>query len=251
MFLEVDIGNTRIKWRLRDGVDIRENGYLPTGSTLTELTVALAQYINQVRAIWVASVVDEELEKNFTAWAKEVFYIEPVFAKSCASIGVVKNAYEYPELLGVDRWLAILAAYHLKKRAAIVLSLGTAATIDVIDAKGAHLGGFIAPGLSLMVGSLSSGARRISALPAKMDLNNALGVSTSLAICGGCTSMLIGLVDNAVAQLLKNSGGGDFDLVFTGGDAAQLMPYFPSARLINNLVLDGLVYAIQGSEPLE
>lgn len=249
MFLEVDIGNTRIKWRLRDGADIRENGYLPTGSELAELTVTLVRYVNQVRAIWVASVVDEELEKNFTAWAKEVFYIEPVFAKSCASIGTVKNAYASPELLGVDRWLAILAAYHLKKRASIVLSLGTAATIDVVDKKGVHLGGFITPGLSLMVTSLRSGVRRISALPAPIELNNALGVSTYSAVCGGCTSMLIGLVDNAIAQLRKSSGDEDFDLVFTGGDAAQLMPYFPSARLINNLVLDGLVYAMQGSEP--
>ncbi len=63
--------------------------------------------------------------------------------------------------------------------------------------------------------------------------------------------MLIGLVNNAITQLRKCIGNDDFGLVFAGGDAIQLIPYFPSARLMNDLVLDGLVYAMQGLEPLE
>lgn len=252
MRLEVDIGNTRIKWRLKEGDDMVERGFLVTGSSLALMEPALDRYLGKVKAIWVASVVDEELERGFAIWAKRVFSIEPLFVKSCASIGVVRNAYISPESLGVDRWLGILAAYHLEKRACIVLSLGTAATVDVVDKSGAHLGGFIAPGLSLMIGSLTAGTRRLSVVPAEMvQLDDGLGVSTFSAICGGCTSMLIGLVNNAITQLRKCIGNDDFGLVFAGGDAIQLIPYFPSARLMNDLVLDGLVYAMQGLEPLE
>lgn len=251
MRLEVDIGNTRIKWRLKDSVDVFASGFFATGSSLTVLELAIDRYVDQVKRVWVASVADEQLENSFVIWSERFLSIRPVFVKSSASVGSVRNAYILPESLGVDRWLAILAAYHLERRACIVLSLGTAATIDVVDKDGVHLGGFIAPGLSLMVGSLVSGARRISVSPAEIELNDALGVSTSSAICGGCTSMLCGLVNNAIMQLRKHAGNNDFELVFAGGDAIRLMPYFPSARLINDLVLDGLIYAVQDSKSLE
>lgn len=251
MFLEIDMGNTRIKWRLRDGSLVLDRGFFDTEGEPEELEPALLAYSNQVQVVWVASVVNDDQERKLSEWIVRFFAVEPVFARSCASVGVVKNGYRNPALLGVDRWLSILAAYNLLGRACIVLSFGTASTVDVIDSSGNHLGGFIAPGLALMVESLVSGARRISTGALELDLSEELGGATSSAICGGCTSMLMGLVDNATRQLRKVSGDDPFDLVFAGGDAARLMPFYPQAHLINDLVLDGLVYAIQGSSPLE
>jgi type III pantothenate kinase len=251
MFLEIDMGNTRIKWRLRDGALVLERGFFDTKGKLEELEQALWAYSNQVRVVWVASVVNDDQERKLSEWVARFFSVKPVFARSCASVGVVKNGYSNPALLGVDRWLSILAAYNLLRRACIVLSFGTAATVDVIDRFGNHLGGFIAPGLALMVESLVSGTHRISIGELEGDLNEGLGVSTSSAVCGGCTSMLMGLIDNAIRQLRKVSGDDPFDLVFAGGDAARLMPFYPHAQLINDLVLDGLGYAMQGSSPLE
>ncbi len=248
MFLEVDMGNTRIKWRLKGAAGVLARGWLETAATdFNELTSACAVYIRDVKAIWIASVVDKDSERRFADYIQQLFSIEPVFARSVAKICGVKNGYDSPEKLGVDRWLSILAAHHFSKRACVVVSLGTAATADVVDRDGKHIGGFIAPGLSLMIGALTSGARRVSITPAEITAHEALGRSTSLAICGGCTSMLMGLVDNAIKQLGRVVGDEAFDLIFTGGDAVQLMPYYPSAHLINDLVLDGLEYAIGSS----
>lgn len=251
MFLEIDMGNTRIKWRLRDGVRILTRGFLDAKAEPEELEPALLAYRKQVKTVWVASVVGDQQEQKLGAWIVYFFSIEPVFARSCASVGVVKNGYSDPALLGVDRWLSILAAYNLLGRACVVVSFGTASTADIIDKYGNHLGGFIAPGLALMVKSLTSGTQRISVGALEMELSEAPGLSTSSAICGGCTSMLMGLVDNATRQLHKLSGDEAFELVFAGGDAARLMSFYPGAHLINDSVLDGLSYAMQGLFPLE
>lgn len=247
MFLEIDMGNTRIKWRVRDEASILARGSLETKTQPQEIEPALRAYRGLIKAVWVASVVNDDDEKIWDRWAAHFFSVKPIFVKSSAAVGAVKNGYTDPAVLGVDRWLSILAAYNLSGRACIVLSLGTAATIDVIDKLGNHLGGFIAPGLRLMTQSLVSGVRRISTDSISTSLTDELGLSTSSAICGGCTSMLMGLVDNAIKQLRKTSGDESFALLFAGGDAEKLKSFYPQAHLINDLVLDGLVYAVQKS----
>ena len=70
------------------------------------------------------------------------------------SAGGIRNAYPEPAKLGVDRWLAMLGGHALERGAVCVVSVGTAMTIDGVDADGRHLGGVIVPGPDLMVGSL-------------------------------------------------------------------------------------------------
>lgn len=251
MFLEIDMGNTRIKWRIRTQEEVIARGFIATDAEPDNLAADLSVYRTQVRIIWIASVVSDELEQSLNRWLIHFFSITPVFARSSAKLGPVSNGYENPALLGVDRWLSVVAAYHLFGRACVILSLGTASTVDVVDHRGNHLGGYIAPGLALMITALATGTRRISAANTTAELNDGLGASTSSAICGGCTSMLMGLVDNALKQLRNISGDSSFELVFAGGDAERLIPFYPDAHLINDLVLDGLAYAMQGSSLLE
>src|SRR3546814_17254315 len=70
----------------------------------------------------------------------------PNFARSSAGWHGLRNAYREPERLGVDRWLAMIAAWHTHRGAACIANAGTALTVDVIDAQGQHLGGIIAAG---------------------------------------------------------------------------------------------------------
>ena len=62
----------------------------------------------------------------------------------------VRCAYADPARLGVDRWVAVLAAYHAAHGAACVLDAGTAVTFDAVAADGRHLGGLIFPGARQM-----------------------------------------------------------------------------------------------------
>lgn len=244
MYLEIDMGNTRTKWRIRDGLNIVKAGLFFADESLDQLESMISPYIGRLTAVWIVSVVSEKQEAKIICWVQDRLSLKPLFAKSSSSICGVTNAYKKPELLGVDRWLGILSAYHRVGGACIVFSFGTAVTADAIGADGGHLGGFIGPGLSLLVGSLSNNTSRIQSNHADLYLSADLGLSTSEAICGGCTSMLCGFVDNAIEQMRLKIGDESFELIFTGGDAIRLLPFYSSASLINDLVLDGLKYVM-------
>ena len=63
--------------------------------------------------------------------------------------------------------------------------------------------------------------------------------------------MLTGLIDNGVRQMRLLEQNCRFEMILTGGDADKLMSFYPQARLIPDLVLDGLAYALGGSQKLE
>lgn len=251
MILELDAGNTRIKWRLRNGQTVVQRGALATEQPLPRLDEYLRLYSQQIEYVWIASVLGETKEAELTHWCEESLSLTPQFARSSVVCAGVTNGYVDPLRLGVDRWLAMVAAYQLTQSATIILSMGTAATIDVIDDQGCHQGGCIGPGLGLMLETLVSKTQQIVLSEALSVLDNDLGRSTAAAICGGCTSMLMGFVDNAIKQYQCIAGNKSFELIFTGGDGAKLMPFYPNAKLINELVLDGLVYVMQGTSRSE
>jgi type III pantothenate kinase len=85
------------------------------------------------------------------------------FVAASAAQSGVRNAYPQPHLLGADRWVAAIGAYHLARGACCVVDIGTAATIDAITADGQHLGGFIVPGPALMMSSLHAGTSNLAA----------------------------------------------------------------------------------------
>jgi len=136
----------------------------------------------------------------------------------------VSNAYAIPDNLGVDRWLAMIAAFQspLKKQgeAVCVIDCGTATTLDVVDVQGKHLGGMIMPGLQTMYTSLISSASRI-----QMDknsgsdllLNSNLASSTERAVKQGCQQMMLEGLSGIVAEQKQGIKGAMRCLV-TGGD---------------------------------
>ena len=76
------------------------------------------------------------------------------FAQSREQVGEVRNAYAEPGHLGVDRWLAVLAAYKRARGACCVLDAGSALTLDIVRRDGQHEGGYIVPGLTMQRAAL-------------------------------------------------------------------------------------------------
>lgn len=243
MILEVDMGNTRLKWRLREGIRHILSGSVGATEPLDEIELSLRPYKTAISAILVASVVDSALEQQFSRWAIQHYSVHPKFAQSEASCAGVINGYLTPSLLGVDRWLGLLAARQLSSNNYLVLSVGTAATLDLVLESGCHIGGFIVPGVKLMTEALSSGARRINIAPSSFSFDLHPGRSTAEAIAGGVTAVLNGFIQNGIGQLRLLSANNDVDLIFTGGDAVGLLSLYPHARLVPELVLDGLCLA--------
>ena len=239
MILEFDLGNTAAKWRL-----LRESSVVAQGR-VNELAALDIRLDEPVTAVRVASVRGEERERELTRWCAESLGVEPTFARSSSFCAGVSNAYKEPARLGVDRWLAVIAAFHRHPEGALVVDAGTALTIDLVDARGEHLGGYILPGLNLMQQSLRQDTARIRYTETRAPELEP-GKSTAEAVANGAALAAAASVAAARVQARERLGGNCAALL-TGGDAPLLM------RLLGekaddfayspDLVLDGLVLA--------
>lgn len=245
MILELDCGNSFIKWRVTssDGGQRIAAGVVDSDAGLFEALSAVPDL--QLAHCRMVSVRSDAETEQLVARLHSVLGVEAICAQSASQVGVVRNGYEDFHRLGLDRWLAVLGAYHLGQRACLVVDLGTAVTADFISADGAHLGGFICPGLPLMRDQLSTHTRRIRydrqvALAALQELDP--GRSTAEAVERGCVLMLRGFVAEQLAQATARFPEG-FEVFLTGGDADLVRDVVPGAQVVADLVFVGLAIA--------
>jgi type III pantothenate kinase len=251
MILEIDMGNTRLKWRIQNQQSALVQGAIGIEAPLDLLVDKIEPYRVTINSVIVASVVGGSLEQKLADWSIENLKLQPVFVRSGAICGRVRNGYREPQMLGVDRWLGIVAAYRFAAGACVVVSCGTAVTVDLVAQDGKHLGGFIAPGLNLMLDSLTSRTRQIKLDGVSPMLSLSPAVATSEAVYSACAAMLTGLIDNGVQQLCRLDQNTEFQMIFTGGDAGKLLSFYPQAQLLPDLVLDGLACVLDYPQQLE
>lgn len=239
MILELDCGNSLIKWRSVD-----ERGTVVHGGIASDHEELLHQLgRTRFRACRLVSVRNRAETTELIELLKGKLGIAEV-AEACSSAeaGGVKNGYAVPEGLGQDRWLALLGARRLTAKACLVIDLGTAVTADLLTASGVHLGGYICPGMSLLRGQLQKHTRRIryaadEAVDALKEM--APGRNTMEAVERGCRAMLRGFV-LAQLEIAERYLGPGYDLLLTGGDAALIGPLPVPVRMVPDLVFIGL-----------
>lgn len=230
MILQLDIGNTRVKWRLW------ERGRASSGGALSRARGELLPALDHApEEIWVASVAGGELEARMSSLAQSRWGIEPWFARTGrGALGLV-NSYADPERMGVDRWLAMLAAWVEVRGAVCAIDAGSALTIDFVGGTGRHLGGYILPGLDSMERALLDDTDRVRFSDAPRD-SLAPGRSTEEAVRGGLL-----LSQAGAARLALERQEGDFSLFFSGGNGELLRRASElGGRYVPDLVLDGL-----------
>jgi type III pantothenate kinase len=234
----VDIGNTRIKWAaLRDG-DLGPVAAVPHNGGIGFDLASHWSELPRPRAVRVANVVGPEMEALVCAAAERLWKITPQFAQSSAQAHGVTNAYRDPARLGVDRWLAMVAAFRLVRTSVVVVDAGTAVTLDLLDAGGSHLGGLIVPGAALMRECLYS-RTRIPPAPAQTR-PGAFGDDTASCIAAGALQAIAGMIERTYRQATERLGKPP-ELVLTGSDSLSLRPRLAiPCRVDPNLVLLGL-----------
>ncbi len=246
MILELDCGNSFIKWRVlpRAGVGAAlASGVADNGEVLI---AALAdRFPQQLSTCRLVSVRADDETRLLCAALSERFAIECQVAAPAQTLAGVQNGYGDYQRLGLDRWLAVVGAYSLEQGACLVLDLGTAITSDFIAAEGAHLGGFICPGMPLMRSQLLTHTRRIrydSAAVEQASDSLMPGRCTAEAVERGCRLMLRGFVSTQL-ELARQQCGDDVAVFLTGGDAAMAAEWVPAARVVPDLVFIGLAIA--------
>ncbi len=240
MILECDIGNTRCKWRVVDGRQIVERGSFALMDGFERLIPT-----TQIERIKMGSVVAAHNLAGLADFCDRVG-VSPEFAQSTPEVAGVVNAYQDASKLGVDRWLAVVAGYHRKKAAVLVIDAGTALKADLVSADGRHLGGYIAPGMSLMEASLFSGTDQVRFDCQGPSAELAFGCATADAVNAGIQAAQIGAVTVAIAEAERQIPQG-FAILLTGGDAASIASHLGDSYEIEwvpELVLDGLQWLL-------
>lgn len=240
MILELDAGNSRIKWRQirSDSMELINAGIVPEFSDL-EIVPELQYSVKMVR---LCSVRGRELNIQLQDWVSSSYGLDLQVAEVTQSCGGVTNQYKDVSRLGIDRWLALLAAYKRTAGACVVVDAGTAFTIDLLDAQGLHLGGYILPGLQLMRSSLES-ATAIRLTPGHIARPQAAGHSTDQAVSNGTLTALLAMITQIMHSI--NSQQVATKLYFTGGDAELLHAHasIEGSEVVPGLVFEGLAVA--------
>ena len=246
----IDVGNTRVKWAQLDS-----SGHLTsTGAELhlgelNAVTGVLSAALADCARVFVSSVGGGDWRAELSAAFGSATRLE--FVAVQAEAYGLRCGYREPARLGVDRWVAMIAAYHSVGGAVCVIDAGTTVTFDSVDAGGRHHGGLIFAGPRLMAAALDRGTRQIGTTriaeyrPQGLDL---LGHDTDQAV--GQASML-GLsagLDAAVTAVAEALGRAPLVLL-TGGDAHLLAPWLETdVQTRADLVLEGLAYIANQSD---
>jgi len=234
MKLLVDIGNTRLKWALWDGKDLR----FGAAEAHADFSAAAWQESPAVDSVWVASVASAALNERVDAAVRRRFGRAARFVQTRAHACGVHNAYPQPERLGVDRFLALVAAHAQAREPTIVVSCGTALTLDALAADGTHLGGLIAASPDLALAALRGGTANLGAAAAGRIVEFA--DNTADAMESGTWLAAAALAERFVERTAKRLGSAAA-LVLTGGGAARLSDLLPTPHRIDaELVLRGL-----------
>jgi type III pantothenate kinase len=242
MLIVIDVGNTRTKWS-----QVQEDGSLGAMQVATNArmtTSALKKTLKKANKVIIANVAGEAIAQQLTEMMP--YGVEVVFATAQAEACGVSNQYQPNEALGIDRWAAVIAAWHMNKQPSIIINAGTAITIDALcrDAKtkkSTYMGGTIMPGLDLMYRSLADNTAN---LPPDASGNfSVFPNNTQDAMQTGCMNAVVGAVVLQLKQLEKHCAFLP-KVIISGGDAVKiaeaLKPQLKRVVIAENLVLQGL-----------
>ena len=250
MILELDAGNSRIKWRLVDlaggGREKVAEGSVWALEKVPSVFLELGQQLeslplSEVERLLVADVRGAPFREAFSALMTEKWRLRPEFAVAQRQCGGVTSAYEDPESLGVDRWLAMLAAWRDAGAPCCVVGFGSAITLDLIDDEGRHQGGYIVPGIEVMREALGARSRALQfSEPARWGGVKS-GRTTREAVEHGILGMVVGLL----REVRGRQDDGSLRWYLAGGDARLLSRHLDwEHRVVPDLVMDGLSIAL-------
>ena len=248
MILLVDIGNTAIKWATSEDLVNLNNSDAEYYVRSQFSDVLESRWLDMVapQRLMVSNVAGQEIEESLMHWTSNHWQINPEFVYVVDDTCEVKLAYQDTSQFGVDRWLAIIAAWKKFGNALCIVDCGTAITIDGVSDRGCHLGGMILPGIQLMQQSLvehAQGISEIENIQGKSELAN----NTQQGVASGSTMAVVSLVDRLVNDMQAEYSN-KVSCVITGGGAQQVLQLLEfDFEFDSNLVLQGLAWVAKES----
>jgi type III pantothenate kinase len=244
-FLALDVGNTRLKWA-QYAAPVAGSAVLAQGAVFLENIDKLAdeEWCNLpaptriLGCIVAGDAVKRRVEEQMELWE-----VAPRWVVSSAQEAGVSNGYDHPARLGADRWVAMIGARHRLlargvHKPCVVVMVGTAVTVEAIDASGKFLGGIILPGHGIMLRALESGTAGLH-VPTG-DVRD-FPTNTSDALTSGGTFAIAGAVQRMVENTTRHCGEKP-ECLMTGGAGWKMAPSMSvEVELVEGLIFDGLL----------
>jgi type III pantothenate kinase len=256
----VDIGNARIKWARAESGRLRERDHALHTSDVEGAAHAFAESLagEPVERIVVANVAGDAVARMLETVAKERLGVGLEIVRTARETLGVRCAYRDPSRLGVDRWVAVIAAHRAAAarrdgpRPACVINAGTALTFDAVDVRGRHLGGLILPGPRIAADALARLTHGIGETPPAAGKPAGLGMlgrSTEDAVGYGALFAPAAAFDRA-SKVVAEELGVPPVVYLAGGEADVLRPWLETdVHVEADLVLKGLALIAAETPP--
>jgi type III pantothenate kinase len=246
MLLAIDIGNSNVVVGCIDGGEI-----VSSFRMLTELSKTDDEYAAGIKNILRSEGFDQKifdgviissvvppLTGEFKGVVNRLFGLQPMVVGAGVKTGI-NILIDDPGTLGSDIVATSVAAMVTYPLPVVVIDMGTATTIAVVDARGSYIGGAIVPGVALSTNALSTGTSQLPKVPieapARCISTNTIDCMKSGAVFG-TASMLDGMIERFEREL-----GQPVNVVATGGLAALVAPHCRREITVEpNLLLRGL-----------
>lgn len=247
MSLFFELGNSRLKAAILKNEDYEFLGAVDKSEIDDETFIdSFGLSGEEPQSVYLCSVSSSLDNARLIEQLTHEFKCYPTLLTSQPKCCGITCGYPAFEKLGVDRWMSILGAAAGSSKPVLIVSAGTALTVDVVIEK-QHLGGFIVPGLTLMRRSLSNNTALLQdvAQPDSTSEIGLLATDTDNAILGGTLYMAASYI-NALINDLENETGRRFDCIGTGGDFLQLQSLMNKPFLfVEDLVILGMRKVIE------
>jgi type III pantothenate kinase len=247
MLLAIDIGNTNtvlgvfdqtrlighVRVTTRDRLTVDEGWFLIT-TTLERMKVKS----DDIASVVLGSVVPP-LTGILVNAAEKLFDCEAVVVSHRVKLPIAIEI-AHPEQLGADRIANAVAGYDKFGKPIIIVDFGTAITFDVVNEKGAYIGGVIIPGPETSMSELAKKAARLFEVRIELP-DRVVGKSTAGALKSGLFYGTVGQVDYIIDKILDETEFKKCNIIGTGGFASGIQEHSRHVKLVEpTLTLEGL-----------
>jgi len=246
VLLTIDIGNTNITLGAYDSSILKFTARLATEQKKTS-----DQYAIEMQSIFsLYGISSEEIEdaiissvvpsvgKSISDAVAKLCHIVPLMLGPGVKTGL-NIKIDNPAQLGADLVAGAVGAIEAYQMPCVVIDMGTASTISVLDKNGTFLGGAIASGVRLTLKALTENTAQLTSIPIEAP-KSVIGTNTIECMQSGLVFGTAAMIDGLLERIEENLGEKP-TVVATGGLSKEIIKYCKSTIIYNeNLLLDGL-----------
>jgi len=229
-----DVGNSRLKMLIGDSVHYFEY----SDDWLDDVSSVVATFDDEFTICGISSVNDDEsklLQQCLRMMSFQCFEITYKHIQPYVTTDRITGT-------GLDRLLGAVGASRFTEPPYFTIDFGTAITVNMVTSQREFIGGTIMPGLSTQLAALQEHTDKLP-LVSLRNIQSAVGTTTDDAILSGVVHGVVGAVSNIITKAQKEHRNlRNAQVLFCGGDAEFIAPYFPDGYAILNplLVLRGI-----------